>query len=87
MQVDQPQRTARDQRYIESTSFEVYMVVGTVFVLGFSAIFILTVLTHTEPLLWPGSALLVGLCYFVLTLLERNERVAKIREVDGEPVR
>ncbi len=87
MQANNPQRSARDQLYIESTSFEVYMVVGTIFVLGFSAIFILTVLTHTEPLLWPGSVLLVGLCYFVLTLLARNEKAAKIREVDGEPVR
>ena len=80
-------RTPRDQVYIDSTSFEVYMIVGTIFVLGFTAVFALTVLLHVEPLIWPGSLLVIGLCYFVLTVLQKREQAAKIREVDGEAVR
>ncbi|NJK79220.1 MAG: hypothetical protein HC893_05100 [Chloroflexaceae bacterium] len=77
-------RSARDQRYIDCTSFEVYLVVGTVFVLGFSLLFILSVVWHIEPMLWPASVVLIGLCYAILHVLSQRERAAKIREVDGK---
>lgn len=82
--MDRPVRSARDERYINSTSFEVYMIVGAVFLVGFTAAFILSVATHHEMWVWPGSILSVILAYATLSVLSRRERLAKIREVDGE---
>lgn len=82
--MDKPQRTGRDQYYINSTGFEVYMVGGLVFVAGFSLSFILGVLVDAEWLVWPGSAVAIVATYIVLRILTRRERAAKIREVDGE---
>lgn len=79
-----PNRTPRDQYYIDSTSFEVYLIVGAIFVVGFSLIFIATVVAHTEVLLWPASLVLIGICAAILNVLIRRERACKIREVDGE---
>lgn len=80
-------RTARDEYYIKSTSFEVYMIAGLVFVLGFSLSFVLSVLAHAEPWLWPGSLVSIVAAFVVLRVLSRREREAKIREVDEkEPV-
>lgn len=81
-----PQRSARDEYYINATSFEVYMVVGLVFLFGFTLAFVLSVIFHMEPLVWPGGLLAAGLAFAVLQVLSRRERAAKIREVDGEDV-
>jgi positive regulator of sigma E activity len=82
--MEQPLRTPRDEYYINSTSFEVYMVVGLVFVLGFTFSFIGSVMIHQETLVWPGMLISMGAAYWVLRVLSRRERNAKIREVDGE---
>jgi hypothetical protein len=76
--------SGRDQYYINSTSFEVYMIVGTIFVLGFTMAFIGSVLMHMEVLLWPGALVSAGLAYWVLRVLSRRERLAKMREIDNE---
>jgi hypothetical protein len=82
--MDSPKRTARDEYYINSTSFEVYMIVGAVFVIGFTLTFMLSVVYHVEPWIWPGSALWMILAAVLLRVLSKRERQAKIREVDGE---
>jgi uncharacterized membrane protein len=79
-----PTRTARDEYYINSTSFEVYMIAGAVFLIGFTLIFILSVAYHLEPLVWPGGAFSIVAGFGVLRVLSKRERRAKIREVDGE---
>lgn len=78
------QRTARDEYYIRSTSFEVYMITGLIWLFGFTLAFILSVALHAEVMLWPGALLSVLLAAAVLRVLSRRERLAKIREVDGE---
>lgn len=79
-----PTRTPRDEYYIRSTSFEVYMVVGLVFVFGFTLSFMLGVLLHMEPIVWPGSLFSIILSAVLLRVLAARERRNKIREVDGE---
>ncbi len=82
--MDYPKRTARDEYYINSTSFEVYMIAGTVFLVGFTLIFVLSVIFHFEPWIWPGGALSIIVAAVLLRVLSKRERLAKIREVDGE---
>lgn len=80
--MSQQQRSARDERYIKSTSFEVYMVAGFVWLMVFSGIFILSVVLHREMWVWPGGLLSIIVGAVVLNVLSRRERRAKIREVD-----
>jgi hypothetical protein len=82
--MDYPKRTARDEYYINSTSFEVYMIVGAAFLIGFTLIFVLSVVFHFEPWIWPGGALSMIGAAVLLRVLSTRERLAKIREVDGE---
>lgn len=82
--MNQPRRSARDEHYINSTSFEVYMIVGLVWLFGFSLSFVLSVVSNHEVWLWPGALASVVIAAIVLNILSRRERIAKIREVDGE---
>jgi hypothetical protein len=82
--MSQPQRSARDERYINSTSFEVYMVAGFIWLMVFSGIFVLSVVMHHEMWIWPGGLLSIIAGAVVLNILSRRERRAKIREVDEE---
>jgi hypothetical protein len=79
-----PDRTRRDQYYIDSTSFEVYMITGLVWLTITTISFVLSVVTHHEPWAWPGGILAVIVAAVVLRVLSQRERRAKIREVDGE---
>jgi positive regulator of sigma E activity len=78
------QRSAKDEYYINATSFEVYMIVGLVFLFGFTLAFIAGVLLHMEVIVWPGGLVAAGIGYWLLRVLSKRERAAKIREVDGE---
>jgi uncharacterized membrane protein YdbT with pleckstrin-like domain len=79
-----PNRTGRDQYYINSTSFEVYMITGLVWLAITTFVFVLSIATNHEPWVWPGGILAVVVAAIVLRVLSRRERNAKIREVDGE---
>ncbi len=80
--IDRHQRTMRDEYYINSTSFEVYMIGGTVFLGLYTLAFIASVMFHMEPLIWPSMFIAIGAAYGTLNWLSRRERAAKIREVD-----
>lgn len=79
--------SARDQGYLNATRFEVYIVVGLVFVLGFTASFILSVVYHAEVWLWPGALLSVLVSYIVLRVLKRREYAEKLRELEADYAR
>ncbi|MCG8346660.1 MAG: hypothetical protein MI924_02630 [Chloroflexales bacterium] len=74
----------RDLRYLNSTGFEVYMASGAVFVLGFTASFIFSVVVNYEWLLWPGTFVTVLASYVVLKIMERREYRAKLNELEAE---
>lgn len=76
--------TARDLGYLNCTSFEVYIAVGLVFVLGFTLMFILSVVAHVEVLLWPGTLLVLVASFFVYRVLKRREYAAKLREIEAD---
>lgn len=80
--IESRQRTSRDEYYINSTSFEVYMIGGVVFLGLFTLAFVASVVFHMEPLVWPGMFIAIGAAYGSLNWLSRRERAAKIREVD-----
>ena len=80
-----PNRSARDHRYLNCTSFEVYIIAGLVFLFGFTLTFIVSVAYHIEPMLWPGSVLTIILAYVVFDILKRRERRAKLREIEDKP--
>ncbi len=76
--------SAHDFRYLTSTSFEVYMITGAIFLFGFTVSFVLSVLAHREVMLWPGALASVIVSFIVLKLLERREFRAKLAELAGE---
>jgi hypothetical protein len=76
----------RDEIYLTSTSFEVYMVTGLVFVFLFTAAFIISIRIHYEWLLWPGSFVAVVAAYITLKLLERREHIRKLAEIEANPL-
>ncbi len=77
-------RSPRDELYLKSTSFEVYIITGLVFLFGFTASFILSVISHREVLLWPGALVSVIVAAIVLRVLARREYHAKLRELEAE---
>lgn len=74
----------RDEIYLSSTGFEVYMGAGMVFLLIFSAIFIYSIKISFEWLVWPGLFLGVLGGYLTLKLLERREYAKKLAELEAE---
>ncbi len=76
--------TPRDQRYLNCTSFEVYIATGLVFLAGFTLSFVLSVIYHAEPMLWPASLVVVGICSGVFFALRHRERKAKLREIQKD---
>lgn len=74
----------RDEVYLNSTSFEVYMITGAVWLALFTASFIFSVVTKKYLLLWPGAFVSVLTAYFVLKMLERREYRAKLHELEAE---
>lgn len=84
-----PQRrrfSPRDEIYLSSTSFEVYMVTGLVFLFIFTASFITSIKIHFEWMLWPGSFVAVVAAYATLRWLETRERVRKLAEIEANPL-
>lgn len=84
MAQQQRQFSTRDQVYLDSTGFEVYMGAGVVFLLIFTAIFIFSLKINFAWLVWPGlfAGVLGG--YLVLKVLERRELKRKLAEIEAE---
>lgn len=76
----------RDEVYLSSTSFEVYMVTGLVFLFLFTTTFLVSIKIHFEWLIWPGSFVAVVAAYATLKLLERREYAHKLAEVEANPL-
>ena len=74
----------RDEVYLNSTSFEVYMATGGVFVVGFTIAFLAGVLLNFAWLVWPGTFITVVLAYLTLSTLERREFRNKFAELEAE---
>ncbi|MEI7769862.1 MAG: hypothetical protein WCI67_07740 [Chloroflexales bacterium] len=76
----------RDEIYLTSTSFEVYMITGLVFLFIFTASFITSIKIHYEWILWPGSFIAVTAAYATLKWLERREHIRKLAEIEADPL-
>ncbi|MBX0330782.1 hypothetical protein K2Z83_24295 [Oscillochloris sp. ZM17-4] len=76
----------RDEVYLASTSFEVYMVTGLVFLFIFTAFFITSIKIHAEWMIWPGGVVGAAVGFGVFKLLERREQVRKLAEVTANPI-
>jgi uncharacterized membrane protein len=82
----QRQISVRDEIYLTSTSFEVYMATGAVFLLLFTASFVTSIRIHYAWLIWPGSLVAVVAAYATLKWLERRERARKLAEIVANPL-
>lgn len=81
----EPQRySPRDEVYLISTSFEVYMVAGVVFLVLFTAGFLIGHLLNFAWLVWPGSFIAILAGYLVLKRLEMREQASKRAELEQE---
>ncbi|NJP04936.1 MAG: DUF3169 family protein [Chloroflexaceae bacterium] len=76
--------SARDERYLACTSFEVYMATGAVFLIGFTLAFIVSVVYHIEWSIWPASIPVLIVSYMAFSYLKRREQANKIREIDQD---
>ncbi len=76
--------SARDEQYLRSTRFEVYLIVGSVFVLGFTAALIVSILLHAEPWVWPGGLLATVLSVVLFQVLKKREYQEKLREIEAD---
>jgi peptidoglycan/LPS O-acetylase OafA/YrhL len=81
-----PRFSPRDEVYLASTSFEVYMVTGAVFLVIFTAAFITSIKIHFEWMIFPGSFVAVVAAYVTLKLLERREHARKLAEIERSPL-
>lgn len=77
----------RDEVYLNSTGFEVYMAAGAVFLLFFTAGFILGIKLSFAWLFWPGCLVAVIMGYITLKTLERRERIRKVAEIEADLAR
>jgi hypothetical protein len=83
---EQLELSPQDERYLNSPSFEIYMIAGAVFALGMTLSFVLTVMIHREPLFWPGLLLSIVVSSIVLQKLRVREYHAKLREIKENPI-
>jgi hypothetical protein len=74
----------RDEVYLKSTGFEVYMGSGAAFLAILTTIFIISIKVHFAWLFWPGMFLAAVVAYIVLKVLERREYRAKLQELESE---
>ncbi len=74
----------RDECYLNATRFEVYIAAGLVFVIGFTLVFIFSVMAHAEAWVWPGSLLPIGAAFFVFRILKRREYAEKLCELEAD---
>lgn len=82
----QQTRSPRDEMYLRSTSFEVYMMSGLVFLGGVTLAFVVGVYSDFEVLLWPGMVVSFAVATLVHLALTRREYRAKLREIEAEEV-
>lgn len=80
----QQTRSPRDEVYLKSTSFEVYMMSGLVFLAGVTLAFVVGVYSDYEVLLWPGMVVSFAIAAFIHLKLTRREYSAKLREIEAE---
>ncbi|MFV9503234.1 MAG: hypothetical protein AB4911_01575 [Oscillochloridaceae bacterium umkhey_bin13] len=85
MAQQQRRLSTRDEVYLSSTGFEVYMGAGAVFLLIFTAIFVFSIKINFAWLVWPGMFLGVLGGYLVLKFLERREQIKKMAEIEANP--
>ena len=82
--IERPRFNPRDEVYLSSTSFEVYMITGGVFVAGFTLAFILSVMASFAWAIWPGTFVTVVLAYLTLKFFEKREYQKKLAELEAE---
>ncbi len=78
------QFSPRDEYYLNATRFESYMLIGGVFLFGFTMFFILGVLLNAAWLVWPGMFLSIAVAYYVLRILKKREYQQKLRELEAD---
>lgn len=78
------QFSPRDEYYLNATRFESYMIIGSVFLLGFTLFFIVGVLLNAAWLVWPGMILSIAVAYFVLRILKKREYQQKLLELETD---
>jgi hypothetical protein len=81
---EQQRYSPRDEIYLSSTSFEVYMAAGAVFIVLFTAGFLAGHLLNFAWLVWPGSLVAILAGYFVINRLEKREQARKRAELEKE---
>ncbi|ACL24114.1 MULTISPECIES: hypothetical protein [Chloroflexus] len=74
----------RDEVYLASTSFEVYMAAGGVFIGLFGLLFLISIKIGFELLVWPALLVSVLAGYITLNRLEKRERKRKLAELEAE---
>lgn len=74
----------RDEVYLNSPGFEMYMGAGAVFLLVFTTIFIYSIKVSFAWLVWPGLFVAVVAGYITLKLLERREYRRKLAEIEAD---
>ena len=79
--------STRDEVYLNSPGFETYMGAGAVFLLVFTAIFIYSIKSHLELLVWPGLAVAIAAGFVTLKWLERREFARKLAKLEAEQSR
>jgi hypothetical protein len=81
---EQQRYSPRDEVYLISTSFEVYMAAGAVFILLFTAGFLAGHFLNFAWLVWPGLFVAILSGYLVLKRLEQREQARKRNELEKE---
>lgn len=74
----------RDEVYLKSTSFEVYMIGGIVFLAFFTATFLLSLRINAEWMIWPGAVVAAAAGGLTLLALMRREHKRKLAELEAE---
>lgn len=77
-------RSPRDEVYLKSTGFEVYMMSGLIFLAGVTLAFVVGVYSDYEILLWPGMVVSFAIAAVAHLKLTRREYNAKLRELEAE---
>lgn len=73
-----------DEVYLNSPGFESYIGAGIVFLVVFTAIFLYSIKSGYELLVWPGLAVAALACFFTLRWLEGREYARKLAELEAE---
>lgn len=74
----------RDEVYLASTSFEVYMAAGGVFIGLFGLLFAISIKISFAWLVWPALFVSILAGYITLNRLEKRERRRKLAELEAE---